>query len=88
MCDGIVLLVDDEWAAEPPMRGLQAVLAAKGWKLDEAEPTLVRRETRPGPTLELRPLADVADGEGRSLALSSFLRDHSPEGIAYLFLSP
>lgn len=88
MCDGVVLLVDDPRRTEPPTDAIRQALLARGWAKDSDRPDLLRRPGTRSSSVALRSLEAVAAEDHASLFVDSFLRDHSAEGVAYVFVAP
>lgn len=86
MCDGVVLLVDDPALSDPPIDKVRQSLLSRGWATDRERPDLLRRPRFS--SVELRSLEALVADDQTSLLLDGFLRDHSAEGIAYVFVAP
>lgn len=88
MCDGVVLLVDDPRRTEPPIDAIRQSLLSRGWASDSERPELLRRPRSRFSSVEIRALEAVAAEDHASRFVDSFLRDHSAEGVAYVFVAP
>ncbi len=89
LCSGVVLLVDDDWAVEPPVDRVRVALMSKGWHETEGDSAVLQRTRRAasGARVEVRRLIDVIDEPSTSLALDHFVSDHPPEEIAYIYVA-
>lgn len=87
MCSGVVLLVDDDLAADAPIGRVRAALTENGWIETADEPAVFERTRaeRSGARIELQP----ADKVDPSMTFDpDRYRNPSLDELAYIYVAP